>query len=101
MALEESLETGFGAETVWSAVAGERVGQGDGAGNRASRWASCRNAETAAAGGDAVGDAESGDVVEMADARVTVKTAAAAGDAVTRKAQGAHGSGSSHTHWGS
>jgi hypothetical protein len=37
----------------------------------------------------------------MADARVTVKTAAAAGDAVTRKAQGAHGSGSSHTHWGS
>ena len=81
-------------------MAGERVGRGDGAGNRASRWASCCNAETAAAaGGDAGGDAESGDAVEMADARETVKTAA--GDAVLRRAQGAHGSGSSRTHWGS
>ena len=99
MALEESSETGFAAETVRLAAAGERVGWGDGAGNRASRWASCCNAETAAAaGGDAVGDAEGGDAAEMADARVTVKTAAA-GDAVMRKAQGAHGSGSSRTHW--
>lgn len=101
MELKESSEPGFGAETVWSAVAGETAGEGAGAGNMASRWASCRNAEIPAAGGDAVGDGESGDAVETVDAQVAAKTAAAAvaGDAVMMQSQGAHGSGSSHTHW--